>query len=208
MKIKYAIKIIANCLLFTYATSAFCHIVLENKSAPAGSDYKAVFQVGHGCEGSATTALSVQIPSGFQAAKPYPKAGWTLNVQLGKLAQPYTSHGKQISEDVSVVSWTATSPAMALQEAYFDEFMLRGKLTETVGPLWFKVLQTCENGSIDWSAIPASGLLTRGLKSPAALLEVKAPVHVAPIAVNSSGKEAATVSNEKANVQNNSVQLH
>ncbi len=38
------------------ATAAFSHVVLETRSAPAGSAYKAVFQVGHGCQGSATTA--------------------------------------------------------------------------------------------------------------------------------------------------------
>ena len=39
-------------------------------------------------------------------------------------------------------------------------------------PMWFKVLQTCETGSIDWAQTPASGSSTKGLKTPAALLEV------------------------------------
>jgi uncharacterized protein YcnI len=44
--------------------------------------------------------------------------------------------------------------------------------------MWVKVLQTCENGQNDWSDIPASGSSTRGLKSPAALLDVQsAPKH-------------------------------
>ena len=151
---------------------AFSHIVLETKTAPAGSTYKAVFQVGHGCQGSATTGLTVQIPTGFQGAKPYPKAGWTLTTKLGKLAQPYDRHGKQVSDDVTVVSWTAASPEAALQDAHFDEFMLRGKLPEAAGPLWFKVLQTCENGRNDWSEIPATGASLKTVKSPAVLLEV------------------------------------
>jgi uncharacterized protein YcnI len=108
------------------AMPAFSHISLQDKSAPAGSAYKAVFQVGHGCQGSATTGLAVQIPAGFQGAKPYPKAGWALTTKLGKLAKPYDSHGKQVSEDVTVVSWTAASKEAALQDAHFDEFMLRG----------------------------------------------------------------------------------
>lgn len=163
------------------AMPAFSHIVLEGKSAAAGSAYKAVFQVGHGCGGSATTGLSVQIPAGFQGAKPYPKAGWTLTTKLGKLAKPYDNHGKQITEDVTVVSWTAASKEAALQDAYFDEFTLRGKLPDAAGPLWFKVLQTCESGSIDWSEVPASGTSAKGLKSPAALLEVTGPASVAEL---------------------------
>jgi len=154
------------------AMPAFPHISLQDKSAPAGSAYKAVFQVGHGCQGSATTGLSVQIPAGFQGAKPYPKAGWTVTVKSGKLAKPYDSHGKQVSEDVTVVSWTASSKDAALQDAHFDEFTLRGKLPESAGPLWFKVLQSCENGSNDWSELPATGASSKGLKFPAVLLEV------------------------------------
>lgn len=169
----FATKLIAIFALLAGATPAFSHIVLENKSAPAGSSYKAVFLVGHGCQGSATTGVAVQIPAGFLGAKPYPKAGWTASAHLGRLAKPYESHGKQISEDVTVVSWKAATPVAALPDAFFDEFVLRGKLPASPGPLWFKVLQTCENGSNDWSEIPASGISTQGLKSPAALLEIK-----------------------------------
>ena len=153
----------------------FSHISLEIKTAPSGSTYKAVLQVGHGCQGAATTGVSVQIPAGFQGVKPYPKAGWTLTTQSAKLAQPYASHGKPVTEDVSVVSWTAASKEAALPDAHFDEFMLRGTLPQASGPLWFKVLQTCEGGQSDWSQIPASGASPKGLKFPAVLLQVTGP---------------------------------
>ena len=172
MKFQNFLKTIASSALFACASTSFAHVVLIDKSAPAGSAYKASFLVGHGCDGSATTGIAVQIPAGFQGAKPYPKSGWTLAVSKAKLAQPYDSHGKQVTEDVSVVTWTAASKDAALQDAYVDEFMLRGTLPHTSGPLWFKVLQTCENGSNDWHEIPASGQSTKGLKSPAVLLEV------------------------------------
>jgi uncharacterized protein YcnI len=173
MCFSFVTKLVAACAILAGATPAFSHIVLEGKSAPAGSSYKAVFLVGHGCQGSATTGVTVQIPAGFLGAKPYPKAGWTVSSQLGKLATPHDSHGKRITEDVATVSWKATNPEAALPDAFFDEFVLRGKLPASPGPLWFKVLQTCENGSNDWSEIPASGSSTQGLKSPAALLEIK-----------------------------------
>lgn len=165
------------CLL---ALPALAHVGLESKAALAGSAYKAVFQVGHGCEGSATTGIAVRIPAGFQGAKPYQKEGWTVTVQREKLATPYDSHGKPVAEDVSRVSWTANSPDAALQDANFGEFMLRGKLPETAGPLWFKVLQTCEKGSSDWSEMPAAGASPRGLKSPAVLLDVTRPEAAPP----------------------------
>ena len=174
MKFANTTKIIAAGVLGLLALPVFSHVVLDNRSALAASNYKATFMVGHGCEGSATTGITVQIPAGFQGAKPYPKAGWALSVKQAQLAQPYASHGKQVTQDVSVVSWTAGSKEAALQDAYFDEFTLRGKLPEAAGPLWFKVLQTCENGSIDWSEQPVSGTSTKGLKAPAVLLEVTA----------------------------------
>jgi uncharacterized protein YcnI len=50
------------------------HIVLDPTPATAGSYHKATLRVGHGCNGSATTDLTVFIPAGFEGAKPQPKA--------------------------------------------------------------------------------------------------------------------------------------
>ncbi|MDB5870393.1 MAG: hypothetical protein JWP96_2725 [Polaromonas sp.] len=181
MTLQNTTKIIAACALSAMATASFSHISLEQASAPAGSSYKAVFQVGHGCQGAATTGISVQIPAGFQGAKPSPKAGWTVSIKRDKLAKPYDSHGKQVTEDVSVVSWTAAGKDAALPDAHFDEFMLRGKLPEAAGQLAFKVLQTCESGRIDWSEMPAPGASAKSLKAPALLLEVTAKGQVAEL---------------------------
>lgn len=158
MKFSNTNRFIAACFIVYLPAASFAHIVLENKSATAGTSYKAVFQVGHGCNGAATTAIAVHIPQGFQAAKPYPKAGWAISIDADKL-----------------VTWTALTKEAVLQNAHFDEFILRGKLPEASGPLWFKVLQTCENASNDWAEVPVTGVSTKGLKSPAALLEVTAP---------------------------------
>jgi periplasmic copper chaperone A len=174
MKFHIATKIIAACAIGAWAMPVFSHVSLETMKAPAGSTYKAVFQVGHGCQGSPTTGISVQIPAGFQGAKPYPKAGWALETRLAKLARPYDNHGKQVSEDVTTVSWTAASKEAALPEAYFDEFMLRGRLPDAAGPMWFKVLQTCTSGSANWSEVPAPGASAKTLKLPALLLEIVA----------------------------------
>jgi uncharacterized protein YcnI len=114
----------------------------------------------------------VLIPPGFQGAKPQPKAGWVLALRREKLAQPYSSHGRQVTEDVAEITWTAASPDSWLPDAYFDEFVLRGTLPTEAAPLWFKVLQTCDKGRLDWTQLPASGTSTKDLKSPAALLEL------------------------------------
>ena len=204
MKLSIATKKIAASAICILASPAFSHVVLETPTAPSGSTYQAVFQVGHGCQGSATTGITVRIPAGFQGAKPFPKAGWNVVVKQEKLDKPYDKHGKQVTQDVSVVSWTAASKAAALQDAHFDEFKLRGRLPNTAGPLWFKIIQRCGNASIDWSETPSSGTSTQGMKSPAALLEVTGNGQVAeqsqagqPVAVSNAWVRS-TVAGQKS----------
>lgn len=159
--------------------AAQAHVVLTEPKAIAGSYYKATLRVGHGCSGSPTTGLTVQVPAGFQGAKPQPKAGWTITTYKAKLITPYNSHGKTVTDDVVELRWTAASKEANLPDEQFDEFAFMSRLPETVGPAWVKVLQTCENGQTDWSEVPASGSSTRGLKTPAAMLDIRAaPKHV------------------------------
>jgi uncharacterized protein YcnI len=154
------------------------HVVLSESKAIAGSYYKATLRVGHGCNGASTNGLIVQVPAGFQSAKPQPKAGWTIAARKAKLATPYNSHGKTVTDDVVELRWTAAGKDAALPDDQFDEFAFMGRLPDNAGPMWVKVLQTCENGQNDWSDIPANGTSTRGLKLPAALLDVQpAPTH-------------------------------
>ena len=154
------------------------HIVLTEPQAVAGSYYKATLRVGHGCSGSATTGLTVQVPAGFQGAKPQPKTGWAIATRKAKLATPYNSHGKTVTDDVVELRWTVAQKENALPDAQFDEFSFMGRLPDQAGPMWVKVLQACENGQNDWSEIPASGTATHGMKLPAALLDVQAaPKH-------------------------------
>lgn len=175
---KHLRPIFVTCFALLTAQTVNAHIVLTEPQAVAGSYYKATLRVGHGCNGSATTGLTVQVPVGFQGAKPQPKTGWTITTRKAKLVQPYNSHGKAVNDDVVELRWTAASKDAALPDDQFDEFAFMGRLPDSAGPMWVKVLQTCESGQNDWSDIPASGTSTRGMKLPAALLDVQAaPKH-------------------------------
>jgi uncharacterized protein YcnI len=166
-------KTLTTLLLTGAASLASAHVVLVQPQAPAGSAYTAALRVGHGCEGSPTHTVTVQVPDGLRGAKPQPKPGWTLTVRKAPLAQPSTSHGRSITEDVVEVRWQAQSREAWLDDAWFDEFNLRGQLPAQAGPLWFRVQQLCETGQLDWSEVPDSGTSTQGLKAPAALLQVQ-----------------------------------
>ncbi len=162
-------------VLFT-AITAFAHVTLEQPQVETGTNYKAVLRVGHGCEGLPTTTVRVQLPAGFQGAKPMPKAGWTAQTKLEKIATPYESNGKTILEDITEITWTVKAPEFALKDSEYDEFGLRGRTAMPAGAAWFKITQLCQDGgktgSLSWSEIPASGASTRGMKYPAAKLEV------------------------------------
>jgi periplasmic copper chaperone A len=166
------LRTLATLLALLGITASHAHVVLEEPAALAGSSYRASFRVSHGCSGSPTTGIKVFMPAGVRGAKPMPKAGWTLTTQRAILAQPYESHGKTIREDVVEVTWVAQSAAAALPDDWYDEFVLRATLPQEAGALWFRVLQTCASGQLDWADIPAQGTSTRGMKTPAALLEV------------------------------------
>ncbi|MES2950953.1 MAG: YcnI family protein [Pseudomonadota bacterium] len=172
MKHPIAIYFVALCAAFTGAGSAFSHVVLQDGAAAAGAGYRATFQIGHGCDGSPTTGVKVSIPAGFTGAQPMPKAGWTARTVSGNLDQPYTLHGKTFTEGVVEISWSANTADNALPSDFYDEFVLRGTTPAKPGPLWFKVVQTCAKGSLEWVQVPATGTSTKGLKSPAALLDV------------------------------------
>ena len=146
------------------STAAMAHITLPAGGAAAGSDYDAAFRVGHACtDAKATTGVRVQLPQGFTLIQAQPRPGWTL------AATP------------AEVSWKADSAQSALPGAERAEFIVRGKLTDKPGPLYFKVLQSCDVGSADWAQLPAAGS-TAKLELPAPRLDVL-PAGVAAVEV-------------------------
>jgi uncharacterized protein YcnI len=147
-------------------TSASAHITLENRQATIGAGYKAVFAVPHGCAGSATIRIRVQIPEGVIAVKPMPKPGWNLEVVKGKYAAEYDFHGTKSSEGVKEVIWSGGK----LSDDNYDEFVMSTFLTGGLKPntmMYFPVVQECEQGVSRWIDIPEEGHGEHEGKSPA-----------------------------------------
>jgi uncharacterized protein YcnI len=151
-KIAFAVTALAA----LFASQAAAHVTLEKRQAPVGSYYKAVLAVPHGCAGSPTVKLRVQIPEGVIGIKPMPKPGWTIEMVKGKYAAEYEFHGGKISEGVKEVVWSAGK----LADDNFDEFVFSSYLTPGLKPdttLYFPVVQECEQGVSRWIDIPAAG---------------------------------------------------
>jgi uncharacterized protein YcnI len=151
-------------LLASLASPAFAHITLETSEAPIGSGYKAVLRVPHGCDGAATTAITIKLPEGFVSAKPMPKPGWTLDITTGDYARPYKLFGSEVKSGATEISWSGGN----LPDNEYDEFVVRGTLADSLTPgdtLYFPVIQTCTSGEEDWidtsgseDGTPAPGL--------------------------------------------------
>jgi periplasmic copper chaperone A len=161
--LRLSTAIAGTCLM---AATALAHVTLANKEAPVGAGYKAVFQVGHGCKGSPTVKLSVEMPAGAIAAKPQPKPGWHIETTKGPYDRPYRRFGSTVTEGVKVITWTGGN----LPDDYYDEFVLIVHLDAGLVPgtmLYFPVTQTCEHGVDRWVEIPAADKTSRDYRAPA-----------------------------------------
>lgn len=159
-------------VLGAIAVPAAAHVVLEYQVAPAASSYKATFKVGHGCAGSPTRQVAIDIPAGMRGAKPMPKPGWTLAVERAALATPYTSHGRTVTDDVVRITWTARTDEDMLADAHYDEFVLVATTPREAGLVYWPVRQLCAQGRLDWVQVPQPGQPAAELRAPAPVLEV------------------------------------
>jgi uncharacterized protein YcnI len=157
--------LVATGLVALAVSPVSAHVTLEKRQAPVGSYYKAVFSVPHGCAGSATIKLRVQIPEGVIGIKPMPKPGWTLEMVKGKYATEYDFHGSKLTEGVKEVMWSGGK----LADDNFDEFVFSSYLTSGLKAdttLYFPVVQECEQGVSRWIDTPSEGQ-GEGSKTPA-----------------------------------------
>lgn len=158
-----------------FVSPAFAHVTLEQKDATAGTSYKGVLRVPHGCGEAATTGIKVSIPEGVISVKPQPKAGWTLATEAGPYGKAYeVMHGPPAKEGVKTITWSGGN----LPNAYYDEFVFTAYLAPNASPqtLYFPVLQSCEGGgSSDWSEIPSAAAPKPARPAPALKVAASAP---------------------------------
>lgn len=161
-------------LALSAATSAAqAHATLEQREAKLGTGYKAVIKIGHGCDGSATTRVSVEIPEGVIGVKPMPKPGWTIKTEKAAYARAYKHYHGDLSEGVKRITWEGGP----LPDDFYDEFVFASFVARELTPdttLYFPVTQSCEKGELAWTDIPSAGQDPHDLKSPAASLRLVA----------------------------------
>jgi uncharacterized protein YcnI len=149
------------------ADAASSHPTLTQRSATADSYFRASFTVPHGCDGAATTAVSIWLPENIIQAKPQVKPGWKIEIVRVKLEKEIDGpHGAKITHRVAKVTFSGGN----LPDDHFDEFTLSLRLPKEAGTLYFPVEQACGEKVRAWNEIPSPSQDPNELDSPAAAL--------------------------------------
>jgi uncharacterized protein YcnI len=148
------------------ATPASAHVTVTPSETAAGSYTVLTFAVPHGCDGAATTMVSIQIPQEILSVTPSVNPGWTPKKVMADLATPVKdAHGNEVTERVAEVVYTAKTP---LPDDLRDTFELSLQLPKTPGrTLVFPSVQACEKGETAWVQVPAAGQKADDLEHPA-----------------------------------------
>jgi periplasmic copper chaperone A len=146
---------------------ASAHVTIDEGEVEAGAFEIITFSVGHGCEGSPTTEVRIQMPESIPAVTPTRNAFWEVSKVMATLDTPIEgSHGEQITERVSEVVFTANTP---LPDDVRDVFELSVEIPEDAAgqTLYFPTIQTCETGESAWIEVPGEGQDPEQLELPA-----------------------------------------
>lgn len=148
MKTKLILALVG-VLALAIPAGAGAHVTLQPSEAAAGDFTVLDVRVPNETDDTATTKVDVQFPPGFVFASYQPVAGWSVQVQMEKLAKPITSHGEEITEQVAQMTWTADSDKAGIQPGQFLDFPISVQIPGEEGDtLTFKALQTYDDGEV------------------------------------------------------------
>ena len=133
------------------AAPAGAHVGPDKTEVAAGSYVDVAMGVPHGCDGSPTTKIEIQIPKELTDVTPLVVPGWKGSVTTEKLDPPVKAEdGDEITERDATVTWTA-EPGNELADHWKVSFGLSFKVPDAEGTaLVFPTIQTCQQGTSEW----------------------------------------------------------
>lgn len=146
--------------------AASAHVTVTPDATGAGAFTVLTFSTAHGCEGSATTKMTIDIPENITSVSPTVNPGWTVEKIDVDLATPIDDgHGNEITTRVGQITYAAMTP---LPDGFRDTFALGLQLpADAEGEtLEFPVLQTCEVGETNWNETTVDGEDEPALPAP------------------------------------------
>ncbi|GAA0679800.1 YcnI family protein [Kitasatospora atroaurantiaca] len=132
------------------AAPAFAHVTVQPGNAQQGGYSAVAFRVPNESDTASTIKLEVSLPMDHPLAsvRTQPMPGWTATLEKSKLDKPLKSHGQDINEAVSKITWTADA-GTKIAPGQFQEFRVSlGALPTDTEKLTFKALQTYDNGDV------------------------------------------------------------
>lgn len=149
----------ATAALLALAAPASAHVTVQPGQAEQGGYAGVTFRVPNENDTAGTTKLEINLPEDkpLTSVRTRPLAGWTAVIEKRPLATPITSHGKQITEAVAKVTWTA-DPGVRINPGQYEDFEVSmGQLPTDTDKLVFKALQTYDNGDVArWIDVPGA----------------------------------------------------
>ena len=114
----------------------------------------------------------MKIPTGVTRVSPRFQAGWTVEKRMRELNEPYENEvGQTVTETVDEVVWQGGD----LPDGYYGEFQLRVLMPNKPGEtLWFKTIQSCDEGTIRWIQVPKPDQNPYELDEPAPFVKLVA----------------------------------
>lgn len=166
-----ALPAAAAAIALSLAAPAAAHVTATPSTAAAGAYTVVTFSVGHGCEGSPTTSIEIQVPESVLAVTPTRNPYYEVEKTMVDLDEPVAdAHGNEVTERVGSIVYTADTP---LPEGQRDTFELSFQLPDAEGEmLSFPTVQTCQEGETGWVEVPAEGQDADELDSPAPGFEI------------------------------------
>lgn len=167
-----ALLVPALVLALAVAAPAAAHVTLTPSTTRAGALAVLQFAIGHGCDGSATTAVTIRVPEPITAVTATRHPRWAVEQEVVAIDPPVVdADGTRLTERVSAVTFRADRP---LPEGQRDVLELALVLPEADTVLAFPTIQTCEEGETAWTEVPAGGQDPEQLDRPAPTLVVTA----------------------------------
>ncbi|QKW39767.1 YcnI family protein [Actinomadura sp. NAK00032] len=171
------------------ATAASAHVTANPKSAEQGSYAKVSFRVPNERDNAATTKVVVHLPVDHPLASVSvrPTPGWTVKAEKSKLPKPIQSHGGELTEAVTTITWSGGK----IEAGRFEEFdVSMGPLPTDTDQLMFKADQTYSNGEVvKWEEAPAEGAAEP--EHPAPTLQLTPKGGAATVGLTAEKKPAA-----------------
>jgi uncharacterized protein YcnI len=136
------------------ATPALAHVTVGSTDAEQGGFGQITFRVPSESETASTTRLVVQLPDDqpFASVSVRPIPGWTHKETTKKLSTPLKDDdGNEITEAVSTIEWTASTPDAAIKPGEYGEFSISAGPLPKVATVTFKAIQTySDKSTVAW----------------------------------------------------------